>query len=110
MLSNTCSFYIEKEKKLIMHGSYFYRSVSDRFDISKSMLPDSMRRVVAALNNLAERFIKWPVSDRLNEVKYRFSEIGSLPNVIEAIDGTHILIPAPKINPIIYKRRIYGKY
>lgn len=81
---------------MLMHVSYFYRSVSDRFGISKSLLHDSMRRVVAALNNLADRYIKWPVNDRLNEVKHRFSEIGSLPDVIGAIDGTHIPIPAPK--------------
>lgn len=62
---------------------------------------------MAALNNLADRFIKWPVGDQLNEVKHRFSEIGSLPNVIGAIDGTHIPIPAPKVNLIIYKIRIH---
>ncbi|KMQ88334.1 nuclease harbi1 [Lasius niger] len=39
-----------------------FRSVSDRFGISKSMLHDSMRRVVASLNSLADRFIKWPVA------------------------------------------------
>lgn len=86
------------------------RSVSDRFDISKSLLHDSMRRVVAALNNLADRFIKWPVGDRLNEVKHRFSETGSLPDVIGAIDGCHIPIPAPKVNPVIYSLRIHKKH
>jgi len=72
--------------------------VSDRFDISKSMLHDSMRRIVAALNNLADRFIKWPEGDRLNEVKHRFSRTGSLPDVIGAIDGSHIPILAPKVS------------
>lgn len=75
--------------------------MSDRFGISKSMLHDSMRRVVAALNNLADRFIKWPVADRLNEVKHRFLEIGFLPDVIGAIDGSHIPIPAPKVSLVM---------
>ncbi|XP_020299270.1 protein ANTAGONIST OF LIKE HETEROCHROMATIN PROTEIN 1-like [Pseudomyrmex gracilis] len=82
-----------------------FRSVSDRFDISKSMLHDSMRRVVAALNNIADRFITWPKGDRLNEIKHRFSDIGSLPNVIGAIGGTHISIPAPMVDSIYYRTR-----
>lgn len=69
--------------------------MSDRFGISKS-LHDSMRRVVAALNNVANRFIRWPVGDELDAVKHRFSQISTLPDVIGAIDGTHIPIPAPK--------------
>lgn len=84
-----------------MNGSYFSRSVADRFDISKSLLHDAMKRVVSALNNVANRYIKWPVGDRVNEVKHRFSEIGSLPDVIGAIDGTHIPIPAPKVSLFI---------
>jgi len=66
-----------------------------------------MRRVVAALNNIADRFIKWPVDNELNVVKQRFLQIGILPDVIGAIDGTHIPIPAPKVSLV---RRIYGKY
>lgn len=62
---------------------------------------------MAALNNIADRFITWPKDDRLNEIKHRFSDIGSLPNVIGAIGGTHISIPAPMVNPLIYKIRIY---
>ncbi|XP_018365223.1 PREDICTED: putative nuclease HARBI1 isoform X2 [Trachymyrmex cornetzi] len=64
-----------------------------------------MRRVVAALNNLADRFIKWPIDDQLNEVKHGFSRIGSLPDVIGAIDGCHIPIPAPTVHPIFYRTR-----
>ncbi|KYN08010.1 Putative nuclease HARBI1 [Cyphomyrmex costatus] len=81
-----------------------FRSVSDRFDISKSLLHDSMKRVVVALNNLADRFIKWPTGDQLNKVKQRFSEIGYLPDVIGAIDGCHIPIPAPKVSSVTYKQ------
>ncbi|XP_071577460.1 uncharacterized protein [Temnothorax nylanderi] len=82
-----------------------FRSVSDRFGISKSMLHDSMRRVVASLNTLADRFIKWPVGDRLDIVKYRFSQTGSLSDVIGAIDGCHVPIPAPKVDSISYRTR-----
>lgn len=79
--------------------------MSDRFGISKLLLHDSMRRVVAALNNVADRFIKWPVNNELNVVKQRFSQIGILLDVVGAIDGTHI--PIPKVSLV---RRIHGKY
>ncbi|XP_070529641.1 uncharacterized protein [Cardiocondyla obscurior] len=82
-----------------------FRSVSDRFGISKSMLHDFMRRVVASLNDLTDRFIKWPVEDRLEAVKHRFSQIGSLPDVIGAINESHIPIPAPKVHPISYRTK-----
>lgn len=72
------------------------------------MLHDSMRRVVASLNTLADRFIKWPVGDRLDIVKYRFSQTGSLPDVIGAIDGCHVPIPAPKVIYVLFIR-IYKK-
>lgn len=90
----------KKKKKHICH---FSRSVSDRFGISKSLLHDSMKRVVTTLSNMADRFITWPVDDRLQIVKDRFSQIGSLPNVIGAIDGCHIPIPAPKVNHKNYR-------
>lgn len=89
--------------KLVTRNFSFSGSVSDRFGISKSMLHDSMRRVVASLNDLADRFIKWPVGDRLDAVKHRFAKIGSLPDVIGAIDGSHIPIPAPKVTLVVYK-------
>lgn len=78
---------------------FFCRSVSDRFGISKSLLHDSMRRVVSTLNNLADRVIKWPVGDRLDAVKHRFLQIGSLP-VIGAVNGSHIPIPALKVSHV----------
>lgn len=56
---------------------------------------------MSAVNNVADRFIKWPIGNRLNEVKQRFSEIGSFPDVIGAIDGCHISISASKVNPLI---------
>ncbi|XP_025158027.1 protein ANTAGONIST OF LIKE HETEROCHROMATIN PROTEIN 1-like isoform X2 [Harpegnathos saltator] len=66
--------------------------------------PDSFR-VVDALNNVADRYIKWPIGERLDVVKHRFSRIGSLPDVIGAIGGCHIPILAPKVHPISYRTR-----
>ncbi|XP_043285712.1 putative nuclease HARBI1 [Venturia canescens] len=82
-----------------------FRSVSDRFGISKSVLHASMRRVVTALNELADRFIKWPVDNELIEVERRFLDAGPFQGVIGAIDGSHIPIPAPKVDSIFYRTR-----
>lgn len=68
--------------------------------MAKSILHDSFRRVVSALNNIADSIIVWPQNDRLTAVKNRFSEIGVLPNVIGAIDGSHIPILAPHVKLI----------
>lgn len=74
-----------------------YRSVADRFNMGKSSLHDSFCRVVNVLNDIAGSVIVWPRRDRLITVKTRFSEIGVLPDVIGAIDGSHIPILAPQV-------------
>lgn len=70
--------------------------------MAKSILHDSFRRVVYALNDIADSVIVWPEGDRLTAVKKRFSEIGVLPDVIGVIDGTHIPILAPYVKPIFW--------
>lgn len=74
-----------------------YKSVADRFNMGKSILHDSFRRVVNALNDIADSIIVWPKEDKLIAVKNRFSKIGVLPDVIGAIDGSHISILAPHV-------------
>lgn len=82
-----------------------FRSVADRFNMAKSILHDSFCRVVNALNVIADSVIVWPQRDRLTAVKKRFNEIGVLPDVIGAIDGSHIPILAPHINSESYRTR-----
>lgn len=65
--------------------------------MGKSILHDSFRRVVYALNDIADSVIVWPQRDTLTAVKKRFNEIGVLPDVIGAIDGSHIPILAPHV-------------
>jgi len=52
---------------------------------------------VNALNDIADKIIVWPQRDELITVKKRFNEIGILPDVIGAIDGSHIPILAPHV-------------
>ncbi|KAK3931341.1 Protein ALP1-like [Frankliniella fusca] len=85
-----------------------FRSVSDRFDMGKSILHDTFVKVVEALNGIADSVIIWPTGEKLISVKNKFQRLGKtakLANVIGAIDGSHIPIPAPKVNSMYYKTR-----
>ncbi|XP_018377994.1 PREDICTED: putative nuclease HARBI1, partial [Trachymyrmex cornetzi] len=80
-------------------------SVGEKFDLGKSSLHDSFKRIVNAINNLADSLIAWPTQDEMNDLKHKFLQIGPLPDVIGAIDGTHIPIKAPKDNSCYYITR-----
>lgn len=71
--------------------------MGQKFDLAKSSLHDSFRRVIKVINDLAESYIVWPTRNEMHAVKCKFSQIGPLPDVIGAIDGTHISIKAPKV-------------
>ena len=69
-----------------------------------------MSRVVqdttAALCQIQNEFIKWPRRDaEKNKIKAGNYRIGGFPNVIGAIDGTHIRIQAPTIDEASYVNR-----
>ena len=82
------------------------RSISDRFNVTKSSVHVSCRRVCDAIkNNLAENLIKWPSGSRAVEVMEGFEEHKRVPAVIGAIDGSHISIKAPRECPENYINR-----
>jgi len=66
--------------------------------MGKSSLHDCFVRFIDVLNEETSNFIVWPRGDKLDEVKRKFRRIGRLPNVIGAVDGSHIPIPAPKVS------------
>ena len=82
------------------------RSVSDRFNVTKSSVFRIVRRICHAIvNNLAAQFICWPRGERLKQVTEQFQRKKGLPHCIGAIDGTHIPIKAPYDNPEQYVNR-----
>lgn len=81
------------------------RSTCERFNVGRSTALCITRRVTRALVQLAPAVIQWPTGDQLNEVLAGFENINGFPQVIGAIDGTHINIPAPKENPESYINR-----
>lgn len=82
------------------------RSICERFNVGRSTSLYITRLVVKTLVELAPMIIKWPTSERVNEIwAGGFENMSGFPKVIEAIDGTHINIPAPKNNPECYVNR-----
>ncbi|XP_025160530.1 protein ANTAGONIST OF LIKE HETEROCHROMATIN PROTEIN 1-like [Harpegnathos saltator] len=66
--------------------------------------PDSFQ-IVNALTDIASDVIVWPKRDRLTVTKNRFNEIGVLPDIIGAIDGSHIPIVAPHFQSELCRTR-----
>ncbi|KAK3933187.1 Putative nuclease [Frankliniella fusca] len=66
--------------------------------------PDSYR-VTRALVTLAPALIRWPRQERCVTIAQGFEAISAFPKTIGAIDGTHIRIPAPRVNPEAYINR-----
>lgn len=66
-------------------------------------------KVIKCLNDIASQIISWPRGEELNRVKADFNK-NSLQGIIGAIDGTHILIKAPKVCYYVIKFVTYLHY
>lgn len=64
-----------------------------------------MHRVAKALCKLSLQFIVWPTENKIQDIIFGFSELNGFLDTIGAIDGTHINIPAPIVNPEAYVNR-----
>ncbi|XP_044733226.1 putative nuclease HARBI1 [Chrysoperla carnea] len=86
-----------------------YRSICQRFGVSFVAAwyhsTWSVRRVTSALVEIAPNFITWPENEKLAEISNEFEATSGFRNVIGAIDGTHINIPAPREHPECYVNR-----
>jgi len=65
--------------------------------LGKSSLSHCVRRVVKALYAMSADIITWSRNDILLNTKTKFQRISQLPNVVGAIDGSHIEIPASEV-------------
>ncbi|KAB0790410.1 hypothetical protein PPYR_15221, partial [Photinus pyralis] len=80
-------------------------SVCDRFGVGKATGVMAVRKVVEVLYSKVKVFIKWPRIARMQESARAFKVVAGFPNVIGAIDGTHISITAPTEHPEAYVNR-----
>lgn len=102
---------IAPEKQLyialwVLGTSDSYRSVTTKFGIGRATAWRCVKRVVKALCALRNYFIRWPSAAEARETSMRIMQKRhSFPGVIGAVDGTHIHIAAPKIEPQAYINR-----
>ncbi|XP_050065003.1 putative nuclease HARBI1 [Aphis gossypii] len=82
-----------------------YRSICEKFNVGRATALKYVRRVVNALDILAPAFIVWPNEERAKVIRNGFFATSNFPNVLGAIDGTHINIPAPHDHPESYVNR-----
>ncbi|XP_066587646.1 putative nuclease HARBI1 [Prorops nasuta] len=82
-----------------------YRSVADRFGLSKSTVWECVFNVAYVLEEHVGNYIKWPERQELLHNQRQFQAISNFPGVIGAIDGCHIKISAPSYHPNSYINR-----
>ena len=76
------------------------------FGIAKSTAIGVCKDFIQALCQLKDQFIKFPTCPaRVREKIQDFREESTFPNVVGALDGTHIPIRAPKENHEDYFNR-----
>ncbi|XP_026090023.1 putative nuclease HARBI1 [Carassius auratus] len=84
----------------------FQRELADRSGISQSSLSRAMPVVWDGIIRMSARYIRFPYDafDQPN-IKMQFAAIAGFPNVIGAIDCTHIAIKAPSEEEFAYVNR-----
>lgn len=82
-----------------------YRSISERFDVSKSTAWFCTKRVVRAIYSIRNQFIKWPTYEEAENTWTNIQLLYGFPKVLGIIDGTHINIPRPKEDANSYMNR-----
>lgn len=90
------AIYLEaKQEHLFLATGTFHREISDRSGISQSSMSCIIPDVLHGLIRLQPQYIKFPynLAHKL-EMKQRLFAIANVPNIIGAIDCTHICIKA----------------
>lgn len=84
----------------------FQREIGDRSGISQLSMSRIMPAVLDAIISLNPNYIQFPYqNEQQAEVKRGFYAIAGFPNIIGAIDCTHVAIKAPSINEFSYVNR-----
>lgn len=84
----------------------FQREIGDRSGVSQPSLSRIMPSVLRAINSLAGRYIQFPYDDAQQTViKMAFYGIAEFPNVVGAIDCTHVRLKPPSVDDYAYINR-----
>ena len=80
----------------LAHG-YSYITIGANFKVGKTTVIEAVQDVIEALCDLKNDWIKFPSTNReILATRETFESLTGLPNVVGAIDGTHIKIKTPK--------------
>ncbi|KAJ1116798.1 hypothetical protein NDU88_005003 [Pleurodeles waltl] len=86
-------------------SGYFHETVAMASGISRPMFSNVLTRVLSALMKHMRSYIVFPQVSDLATVKSDFYAMGHIPNIIGAIDGTHIAFVPPQRNEQVYRNR-----
>ncbi|KAL1479123.1 hypothetical protein MTO96_052122 [Rhipicephalus appendiculatus] len=95
---------ISAEKTLLVAISYLgtqqtMYQIADKFDVSESTVHAAISRVLDFLDSISAREICWPDRDQRERNKRTFMKLvrrrSGLPDVVGAIDGSHVRIARP---------------
>lgn len=87
------------------HQTGSYRDVADRFGITISALHTVITRVTDFILALAHNIIKYPTDLEKEQTSNFYLQQKGFPNIIGAIDGSHIRIDKPVEDPDSYINR-----
>jgi hypothetical protein len=73
--------------------------VGDTFGVTKSTASRTVHAVANSLDNIKDRFIRWPTEAEAAIIAQSFYQRARFPRVIGAIDGAHIEIQSPAMHP-----------
>ncbi|KAJ1172281.1 hypothetical protein NDU88_004128 [Pleurodeles waltl] len=83
----------------------FHTTVAMASGMSQSMFSNVLSKVLSAVLKHVRRYIIFPQVEDLPTVKGDFYAPGHIPNVIGAIDGTHVALPPPHRSEQVYRNR-----
>jgi len=93
----------------LAHGNS-YVSIAPAFCVGRTTIIEAVQDVVNALYDIRNDYIKFPETPAEVQASIEtFNGLGSLPNVVGAIDGSHVSIRAPEENAADYFSR-YQQY
>ncbi|XP_014675273.1 PREDICTED: putative nuclease HARBI1 [Priapulus caudatus] len=91
-------YYCATQDPLMRIGDFFGICEASVYNII-----DNLSNVM--INHLQKEFIKWPSGAEIHNVFNGFSDVQGIPNVLGALDGTHIPIKSPKQDSEAYVNR-----
>ncbi|XP_036144255.1 putative nuclease HARBI1 isoform X1 [Monomorium pharaonis] len=85
-----------------------FREVSNLFDLSSSTTHKIFLNICGALCKIVNEYLHWPNLAEFQNKKQQFNNLrgpNDFPDVVCAVDGMHIEIPAPNVDPKSYYNR-----